>query len=521
MRHANDLVSDYITAAEPHARYMADTLVAGEPHVEAWLEHDVPLNSPSARTTEDLDAIKDWTFIPRAFTGLSALVDVTSIVTLEQLLDGQHLSPLTLWDLSRMVSAIVSFDNLFYFENPNVDTAKLNALLGRPVFHTIPLPGTGPLYDPHGVRDLFNTAWTDTHDEMSMLQSHAGADNVYGRKLDDLAQRWAAALGRDMSVEDVADRQESDHSWRSPGAALLSQLWAQTRTSSVNLNTSTTILRKFEAGTSLGEKAVESRRRQLRKTIRECNYRGMVNQRLAIHLDLPYVANTARLPFRDVFLDIPKALSDRLPSVLAADDSYSQAASVANRVSGQPLVVPVFLAVALRRASRPEDLWGVIGELRDDARGYRKRRLELETALSDGNLDTIANLHQALRLHTAQLSERVTAAVSTTAESLTTSVQTAPVSHLAGLPSSWIGTGLSALIAGSRKLLPQEMTRRLMWRFCKPELRFLNQVAQESRAISTAMPRVQKMWAVADSDADQFLNRFAAFGHFTDHSDSG
>jgi hypothetical protein len=239
----------------------------------------------------------------------------------------------------------------------------------------------------------------------------------------------------------------------------------------------------------------------------------MVNHRLALHLNLPYLANTARMPFRDALLDVPRILTDELPSVMAADKHYAEAASNVKLMRGEPFIVPVFLAVALQKAQRPADLWAAIAELRSEAVGYRRRRVALEDAVSLGDLAVVTELQRALALHSSAWSERVIDASATASDSaLIATSEAATSAHVAALPGSWQVVALTALIAGSRKLLPQELTRRLMWRFFKPEFRFLNRISDESKAIATAMPRVQRLWDVRDKDADEFVIRFTAFG---------
>ena len=50
---------------------------------------------------DDLAEMTNWLQQPMRYEGCGVLLDNTTIVTLVSLLDGERLSPLTLWDLGR------------------------------------------------------------------------------------------------------------------------------------------------------------------------------------------------------------------------------------------------------------------------------------------------------------------------------------------------------------------------------------------------------------------------------------
>ena len=82
------------------------------------------------------------------------------------------------------------------------------------------------------------------------------------------------------------------------------------------------------------------------------------------------------------------------------------------------------------------------------------------------------------------------------------------------MPVDWLEAGLSALIAGARKLLPESVAHRLMWRLCRPELRFLSDITSQSRAISTSMPAIQRLWGLPEWQIDNFRRRYESFATF-------
>jgi hypothetical protein len=259
-----------------------------------------------------------------------------------------------------------------------------------------------------------------------------------------------------------------------------------------------------------------SRAKALSRMIGEGNYRGYVNQRLAGHLNLPYMPNMARIPFRSRFYDRAHAVSDRLPSILAVNTQYAERATQAQLLFGPPLVLPVFLALAVRDAAIPQDLWAAVATLRAQARRYRERRAELDRALEQGDLDVTAATLKAVRTEAAKLATLLAGAGRSSAESLISAVESKPVALLSGMPLDWLQAGLTALIAGARKLLPESVAHRLMWRLCRPEFRFLSDIASQSRAISTSMPAIQRLWGLPELRVDDFRRRYESFAGLQD-----
>ena len=173
---------------------------------------------------DDLEELRTWLAVPSTVPGTSALVDTTTAITLTSLLSGEdRLTPLTLWDLSRVITAIICYDNLFHFAHREVDDETINRQLGDDVFHSLPLPSPGVGYDRQGVRGLFNRAWTDTQHLMDEFSSQVTMPRrraaILGREVEHLARQWSIVLGRPLSASDVivdADYEDVIH-WASPG----------------------------------------------------------------------------------------------------------------------------------------------------------------------------------------------------------------------------------------------------------------------------------------------------------------
>lgn len=458
--------------------------------------------------------VKQWLKQPRRYPGSGVLLDNTTIVTLTSLLaDGARLSPLTLWDLGRAVTAVVTYDNIFHFANSQVNDDELNAALGQSVFRPLSLPDTGPIYDPTGVRGLFNQAWQSTEMVMKRLEARIGTPTMEGLEIESLTRQWSLALGRSLTPTDVINTALSNREWSSPGSGLLAQLWRVTSRSDTLDGEALEAL-----GFMMDEpgERVDMVKGLLSQTIREGNYRGHVNQRLAGHLGLPYMPNLARIPFQSRFYDRAQAVSARLPSILQLDRQYAERARQAQLLSGTAFVLPVFLALAIRDAGAPQDLWAAVATLREQASRYRERRADLDRALEQGDLDVTSATLKAVRTEAAKVTALLAEAGRAGGESLISSVEASPVTYLSGMPLDWLQAGLTALIAGARKLIPDSVAHRLAWRLCRPEFRFLSDIASQSRAISTSMPAIQRLWGMPDRRADDFRLHYENFAEFQD-----
>jgi hypothetical protein len=487
------------------------TLSHDDPRIEAYLRADVRIGSDVVTSEPELEEVSSWIAQPRQYPGTGVLLDVTTIVTLRELLEGGQLSPVTLWDLSRAVTAIGCYDNVFHFQNSEVDDTRLNALLGESAFRALKVPTRDPSYEfggGGGVAGLFYNAWNETDTLMRRLEASIGLDTLEGGAVEDLTRQWSLTLGHELSPHDVINVTESDYEWPSPGPGLLEELLASG-------NSGDDLDRQLEQAETFSSEAPELAvyvRRMSRRLIRESNYRGHVNERLARHLQLPYMPNTARLPFRGLFYDQARLISDRLPSVIALDDYYFERASQAKLLCGDPFLLPVFLALVLRRATRPQDLWAAVAQVRGNAAAYRKRREELDGALERGDLDVTKATLGAVRTEASKLTTLLLDASKAAGNAALTSIETDPVSSIAATPLDWVLRGVTFLIAGARKLVPPSVAQRLAWRMCRPEFRFLSDVGSESRAITDSFPAIRKIWGVPDSTAAEFIRRYQSVG---------
>jgi len=102
-----------------------------DPQVRGFAEFGLPPDSPLA--TEDwlhrLQAWRDHLQIPAN----SVFLDGTLLMTVEALLDCDGpavLKPVTLWELTAFIDALVCYDQLYCVVNPAVDVSRFNQRLG-------------------------------------------------------------------------------------------------------------------------------------------------------------------------------------------------------------------------------------------------------------------------------------------------------------------------------------------------------------------------------------------------------
>jgi hypothetical protein len=241
----------------------------------------------------------------------------------------------------------------------------------------------------------------------------------------------------------------------------------------------------------------------------ECNYRGHVNQQLANLLGLPYSPSIARVAFRALHQTLPREVDDRILSIELANQAYMERVAAAHRLPELLIELPVLTAVVLARSATRGELWSSLAEVRAEATLYRARRADLEISLADGDQRTIDDVARAVRTEVARLRDRLRGNGRAMQESAVTVAEALP--EVLSSPFGLLGPALSGLFAAGRALLPAELAERLIWRLTRPHYRFLSDIRTESRAITKAMPRIQRFWAVPDSQAAILADRFGRF----------
>ena len=281
------------------------------------------------------------------------------------------LTPVTLWELTAFIDALVCFDRLYCIANPIIDVSRFNRRLGADVLKVIPDPDAGML------RKLAAQAAADGLSEMQSLRVRAGPDDAYGQEVQAVVDGWRAVLGPDFPNDGLFNIHGLDTRLVQRAAPAGSTPY----TKSSDSDLSAALIDGTAAAS--GESPINSRHRQLQVLIEAtrlphtpaastdrpplqarqqfaatATYRTYVNQGIANALALPYLPGTLRMPFRRLFVERAAEIQDELVSVALADQIF------ARQQPSSPLILPFFTASVLQRATTREDVWGQMARVR-------------------------------------------------------------------------------------------------------------------------------------------------------------
>ncbi|OLF13123.1 hypothetical protein BLA60_07805 [Actinophytocola xinjiangensis] len=410
---------------------------------------------------EDLATVAAWR-PPAAERANSVYLDSTTVVTVERLLAGERtwLTPLTLWDLSAVAERVVTADRVYYTGDHLAPAAALNERLGETVFVPVTplsLSDTGTPANLYA-RNLkrYDNLWTPAP------EGSYRADAVHR-----VTETWSLLTGRDLTPEHALVPREARR-WHSDRPQVLTDPYCDDL--------------PLAAGTDS------------QPVLGDITYRAYASQTFANLLGVPYAPATARMPFRYYFCERSWELDDRLRTGEAATEAYRQLAGETH------LVLPVFLAVALARASSPTEIWTHLADLRRAAKGFRRHRTELDEALSLGQV--------------SPTSRRLLSAVQSEALRLTDllgfgyELVTQVVGRLTRATPPQLPDDVATLQGIVRSTLPADVRQRLWWWFFKPELRFLTHLHTQSRQMTNALPRIGRLWGLPPTQATRFHTRF-------------
>jgi hypothetical protein len=325
----------------------------------------------------------------------------------------------------------------------------------------------------------------------------AGTASLDGQSLERVVDSWKTALGRDdLSPQSITNVKEAVIRWTSPSNQLLIEMVNATSIKStvVYLDPDDLMQAIHEQRRAYGLPDIANER--LGELLCDLNIRSFINQRLADFFQVPYACSLARTPFRKHLYDRAVKIQHHLTTGKILDDRYAEL------TAGTTFQLPVFVAVAMLGCNRPGDLWPRLGELRSKAVEFRRKRVELDEALSR---------------HDVKQLNLVSKAVSASVESLLASIggasyaaATAVVEEVAKGDLDTIQTGITAVAVAGKQLLHSSFTERLIWRLRRPHLIFLADVIHESQHIVEALPDFSRIWRIPEKRRDLFARRCSA-----------
>src|SRR6185437_15343417 len=114
-------------------------------------------------------------------------------------------------------------------------------------------------------------------------------------------------------------------------------------------------------------------------------------------LDLPYLPNSYRLPFRQMLYRRAKITQNFLPAIQSIEKEYLALAKLYFDTAEDNLELPFFLSSVLSQMSSPRDFFGILAETRRKASTFRTHRAELDEALGRGDVSVAKKLRDAIQ----------------------------------------------------------------------------------------------------------------------------
>jgi hypothetical protein len=338
--------------------------------------------------------------------------------------------------------------------------------------------------------------WFAANSWIHRLAGSVDADTLDGQLLEAVRSGWQAVLGRpDLRTQDLLDVKNVSQRWTSPCNALLFQLAAATGAEDsamyVDLTPSFRALRDRDQDLGIADHVG----RRQSEMLTDLNLRAHVNQGLANFFHLPYACASSRVPFRAHLYNRAVAVSSQLAAVDLLDHRYGEiAGSVALRL-------PVLLAVALRTAKEPGDLWDSLADMRAQSSRFRSRRTELDEALARRDLTEVSAVAKALTTDVDSVLKVLSEAAVAAGLTVVPSVATADVTGIA--------MSVAAAAAASKKLLSSSLGERLLWSLRRPELLWLSETVNQAKHLTEAWPDFSRVWRIPDRQRDDFAARLA------------
>lgn len=415
----------------------------------------------------------------------AAWMDNTTILTACTLMSsdgGRWITPLSLWDLVTWFRSVVCYGRIYHHDHPDIDDQRINTLLGETVLHAIRVPyrnktaGDGWTPVPfNGATFYMCLAGEEGVTRLRELRRAAGSDTIDGRELSAVCNSWITVLDRNLEASDIVDPTHVDHTFRSRSNLLMQQMTEAVKDMDYDREDS-----------SVTEMAIS-----------EHNFRAQLNQRFANDFRLPYAIGISRAPFRRHLAARAARIQQELLSIRLLDRRYEELAV------NSPLQIPAFLALALRGANSPEDLWGALAEQRREAARFRSRRAALDMALADGDVVECREASKALHTEIEHLTSLAGGMLVNTATAVTSQITQ-------GTPDQ-ISVSVAAAEAAVSRLISSSLADRILWRLRRPQLLYMNNIIDQARHITNALPACSRVWQIAERDQERFAERFHRF----------
>lgn len=483
------------------------------PELDAWVRHDLTYADSSigrdaaawGERTAALGKLQSYRRTILAARGQAAAMadkqtvdnsvwmDATTLTGSLDLIFGRTdgIAPTTLVDLETFVRAVVLYDHIFYLapDSP-VDLAALNErwnerlLLPLPVEEADIRPPAGRIATPLGA--LLYAIYT----QATLWMKRRDDGPVQAELWDVMLARWETVLGWRPQVEEM--EWGFDSGVPSPASKLVT--WLR-------------LFPDFGREAHLNAHAAPDDFVKPYWLITESTARALFNYELARTLELPYLGNVARIPFRQALVARQRAATKFITSrpLDGVLDAAVRESAARLPTGAAVLPMPTFTAALMHRATRASGLPDALQELRADTANLRARRAELQASLNDDTKNvTLQRLQEAVTAEARKLPYLETGGLIAAAGQLWVSLAFASATPM------HILTTLGLLqVAAEAKPVAEGLVPRIR----RPYEHVLNDLGSVARGSAGAIPRLQQLsYHPASGDWDQFAEGLRRLG---------
>ena len=416
-----------------------------------------------------LRKIRQWIEAGHISTdGNSVFTDVTTISSAMHFMStasrGGHMVATTLMDLDTFARSAILSDRIYHLDRLGDDYSEINQNIGENVVAALGVAATDDDPVSATLRDLFDECRSTVRSLTLWPEGSSPWTDA-----EQLRTGWEILLGRPIDAGSISGAAADGQRWASAGG------WNVAKMISLQRGNPQGIMDDDSAN-----------------FIEECNIRALFNMRIAGVLNLPYAANSSRLPVTYRRFSNAAAANNFFLDIQEVQDVVNRQISEASRPLSMKL--PVFLATILMKCDRPDQILGEIGSWRQRAEPYRVKRAELLAALRDGDVKTVKRLRRA-----------VDADIGALAKAATPDLADAVLAPAFAAT----GHGIAALILATFKMLKvvtgvdENARTAIVNRIARRDMWFISKISDAATSYGNSLARVQLIWGISDRKLDE------------------
>jgi hypothetical protein len=368
---------------------------------------------------------------------------------------------------------------LFHLENPYINSTKINEAMGnQPLFIELPVGNynSDQYWDGmNGIGGLLVALW----DEASEYFSDFDSTILEDRKA--IVASWEKLLGRRLDHNELFNKSSLSANWSSDGSRILEKM----------LGTMDPRDDSAYSGSGMIPAA---------DFVDECNIRSLFNSLFANFIELPYLPNVARLPFREVMYKRAMNIQRDLAFIKSLNNEYTHIARKYSTPEQDNLVLPFFLNVILTKISSLSDFYEALADLRFQAEPFRRHRADLDDAFNRQDVTEIQQLQLALQQDAKELGNKFPYAP-------TAGAIAAVLAAISMNQPNLVLLAIGVLTYYSQNQGPE--IARLKRRVLRPQYHILSNLNGVASSMVNSLPKVNELWhGLNNYTIQEFTQRF-------------